>query len=82
MPVPHSFIIVKGQPKAILIEKIELVERGVYAIKYKNNVMGTGELHQSKIKLNKCFGFLLTYSYLCSAYESATANGFTSFAEA
>ena len=43
MPIPHSFIIVKGQPKAILIEKIELVERGVYAIKYKNNVMGTGE---------------------------------------
>lgn len=37
MPVPHSFIIVKGQPKALLIEKIELVERGVYAIKYKNS---------------------------------------------
>ena len=37
MPIPHSFIIVKGQPKALLIEKIELVERGVYAIKYKNS---------------------------------------------
>ena len=37
MPIPHSFIIVKGQPKAFLIEKIDLVERGVYAIKYKNS---------------------------------------------
>ena len=37
MPIPHSFIIVKGQPKALLIEKIDLVERGVYAIKYKNS---------------------------------------------
>ena len=37
MPTPHSFIIVKGQPKALQIEKIELVERGVYAIKYKNS---------------------------------------------
>ena len=37
MSTPHSFIIVKGQPKALLIEKIELVERGVYAIKYKNS---------------------------------------------
>ena len=37
MPTPRSFIIVKGQPKALLIEKIELVERGVYAIKNKNS---------------------------------------------
>ena len=37
MPTSRSFIIVKGQPKALLIEKIELVERGVYAIKYKNS---------------------------------------------
>lgn len=37
MPTPRSFIIVKGQPKALLIEKIDLVERGVYAIKYKNS---------------------------------------------
>ena len=37
MPIPRSFIIVKGQPKAFLIEKIDLVERGVYAIKYKNS---------------------------------------------
>ncbi len=33
----RSFIIVKGQPKALLIEKIDSVERGVYAIKYKNS---------------------------------------------
>lgn len=37
MPTPRSFIIVKGQPKALLIEKIELVERGVYEIKYNNS---------------------------------------------
>ena len=37
MPTLRSFIIVKGQPKALLIEKIELAEHGVYAIKYKNS---------------------------------------------
>ena len=37
MSTPRSFIIVKGQPKALLIEKMELGERGVYAIKYKNS---------------------------------------------
>ena len=37
MSTPRSFIIVKGQPKALLIEKIELVERGVYELKYKNS---------------------------------------------
>lgn len=37
MPTPRSFVIVKGQPKALLIEKIELVERGLYAIKYNNS---------------------------------------------
>lgn len=37
MPTPRSFILVKGQPKALLIEKIELVEHGVYAIQYKNS---------------------------------------------
>ena len=34
---PHSFILVKGQPKALLIEKMEMGEHGVYAIKYKNS---------------------------------------------
>lgn len=37
MAIPSSFIIVKGQPKALLIEKMGLGERGVYAIKYKNS---------------------------------------------
>lgn len=37
MAIPSFFIIVKGQPKALLIEKMELDERGVYAIKYKNS---------------------------------------------
>ena len=37
MDTPRSFIIVKGQPKALLIEKMELGEHGVYAIKYKNS---------------------------------------------
>ena len=37
MPTPNFFIIVKGQPKALQIEKIDLVERGVYAVKYKKS---------------------------------------------
>ena len=37
MPTSQSFIIVKGQPKDLLIEKIDLIERGVYTIKYKNS---------------------------------------------
>lgn len=37
MATPSSFIIVKGQPKALLIEKMELGERGVCAIKFKNS---------------------------------------------
>ena len=37
MPAPSSFIIIKGQPKALQIEKIELVGSGVYAIKYRNS---------------------------------------------
>ena len=37
MPTPNSFIIVKGQPKALQIEKIDLAENGVYAIKYKKS---------------------------------------------
>ena len=37
MTTPRSFIIVKGQPRALMIEKIEMAERGVYAIKYKNS---------------------------------------------
>ena len=37
MPTPRSFIIVKGQPKALLIEKMKMVEHGVYTIKYKNS---------------------------------------------
>ena len=37
MSTPCSFIIVKGQPKALLIEKMDLGEHGVYAIKYKNS---------------------------------------------
>lgn len=37
MSTPRSFIIIKGQPKALLIDKIELGEHGVYAIKFKNS---------------------------------------------
>lgn len=37
MNTSRSFIIVKGQPKALLIEKMEMGEHGVYAIKYKNS---------------------------------------------
>ena len=39
MPIPNSFIIIKGQPKSRQIEKIDLVERGVYAIKYKKKLI-------------------------------------------
>lgn len=37
MATPQSFIIVKGQPKALQIEKISIVENGVYAIQFKNS---------------------------------------------
>ena len=37
MNTTRSFITIKGQPKALLIEKMDLDERGVYAIKYKNS---------------------------------------------
>ena len=37
MDTTRSFIIVKGQPKALLIEKMDIGEHGVYAIKYKNS---------------------------------------------
>ena len=37
MSALHSFILVKGQPKSLLIEKMELGKRGVYSIKYKNS---------------------------------------------
>ena len=37
MSTPHSFIIVKGQPKALQIDRISIEGNGVYAIKYKNS---------------------------------------------
>lgn len=37
MPLPKSFIIVKGEPKALQIEKIRLEDNWVYAIKYTNS---------------------------------------------
>ena len=37
MATPRSFIIVKGQPKALQIDKIELENNGVYAVKFKNS---------------------------------------------
>ena len=37
MPTPHSFIIIKGQPKALQIENISLEMRGVFAVKFKNS---------------------------------------------
>ena len=38
MATPRSFIIVKGQPKALQIEKIKKVDYGIFAIKYKNSL--------------------------------------------
>lgn len=37
MVTPRSFIIVKGQPKALQIERIDLESNGVYVIKFKNS---------------------------------------------
>lgn len=38
MATPHTFIIIKGQPKALQIEKISIGEHGVYAIQFKNSL--------------------------------------------
>lgn len=35
--VPNAFIIIKGQPKALQIEKIVLGEKNVYAVQFKNS---------------------------------------------
>ena len=37
MTTPRSFIIIKGQPKALQIERINLESNRVYAIKFKNS---------------------------------------------
>ena len=37
MAAPLTFIIIKGQPKALQIEKISIGEHGVYAIQFKNS---------------------------------------------
>lgn len=37
MLTPRSFILIKGQPKTIIIDSIELEETGVYAVKFKNS---------------------------------------------
>ena len=37
MAIPHTFIIVKGQPKALQIDRISIEGNGVYTIKYKNS---------------------------------------------
>lgn len=37
MASPRTFIIVKGQPKALQIDRIELSDNGLYSIKFKNS---------------------------------------------
>ena len=37
MPSHRTFIIVKGQPKALQIDRIELGDNGLYSIKFKNS---------------------------------------------
>ena len=37
MANPFSFIIIKGQPKALQIERFSIGERGVYAVQFKNS---------------------------------------------
>ena len=37
MFIPHTFILIKGQPKALQIENINLAENNVYAVQFKNS---------------------------------------------
>lgn len=37
MATPRSFIIIKGKPKALQIDKIDLASNGTYAVKFKNS---------------------------------------------
>ena len=37
MFLPHTFILIKGQPKALQIENINLAENNVYAVQFKNS---------------------------------------------
>ena len=37
MATPRSFIILKGKPKALQIDKIDLASNGTYAVKFKNS---------------------------------------------
>lgn len=37
MATPRSFIIIKGKPKALQIDKINLASNGTYAVKFKNS---------------------------------------------
>ena len=37
MTIPRTFIIIKGQPKALQIEKFALGENNVYNVKFKNS---------------------------------------------
>lgn len=37
MPSSHAFILIKGEPKGLQIEKISLENKGLYAVKFKNS---------------------------------------------
>ena len=37
MTIPRTFIIIKGQPKVLQIEKFALGENNVYNVKFKNS---------------------------------------------
>lgn len=35
--MPNTFIIIKGQPKALQIERFQMGDKGVYDIKFKSS---------------------------------------------
>lgn len=37
MPIPHTFILIKGQPKALQIDTFRLEDSGTYAVKFKSS---------------------------------------------
>ena len=37
MPIPHTFILIKGQPKALQIESFRQEDYGAYTVKFKTS---------------------------------------------
>lgn len=52
MASPRTFIIVKGQPKALQIDRIELGNNGLYSIKFKNSYKRYNYRYDDVVQLN------------------------------